>query len=152
MAKLSDIIESFIKNMMDESEDDELEIARNELANHFSCAPSQINYVLMTRFTNDKGYYIESKRGGGGCIKIRRIQFEENKPVYMIMNEKIGNNITYDSAVKIIEALYEFGYINDKEVQIMKGAINDRALAQNVSNRNALRANILKSMITVILL
>lgn len=152
MARLSDIIEEFIKDMIRESEDEELEIVRNELANHFSCAPSQINYVLTTRFTTDKGYFIESKRGGGGYIRIKRIQIENYKPINSIVNEKIGNNITYDGAVRIIESLYELGYIGEKEENIMKGAVNERALAQVTEGRNALRANILKSMITVVLL
>ena len=152
MARLSDIIEEFIKDMMKENKEEELEIVRNELANYFSCAPSQINYVLTTRFTTDKGYYIESKRGGGGCIRIRRIQFQNYKPLFSIINGKIGNNITYDTGVKIIEGLYETGYINEKESNIMKAAINERALSNDTEYRNILRANILKSMITVILL
>ncbi len=68
VARLSDIIEDFIKEMFQENNESELQIKRNELANYFSCAPSQINYVLTTRFTEDKGYYIESKRGGGGAL------------------------------------------------------------------------------------
>ncbi|WP_035292621.1 CtsR family transcriptional regulator [Clostridium sp. KNHs214] len=152
MARLSDIIEEFIKDMMKENQEEELEIVRNELANYFSCAPSQINYVLTTRFTNDKGYYIESKRGGGGCIRIRRIQVQNYKPLFSIINEKIGNNITYDTGVKIIEGLYEARYISEKESNIMKAAINERALSNNTQDRNTLRADILKSMITVILL
>lgn len=72
MARLSDIIEEFIKDMLDDAQDNELQIQRNELANKFSCAPSQINYVLTTRFTANKGYYIESRRGGGGCIVIKK--------------------------------------------------------------------------------
>jgi len=70
MARLSDIIEDFIKDMLQNTQKSQLEIKRNELANYFGCAPSQINYVLTTRFTVDKGYYIESKRGGGGHILI----------------------------------------------------------------------------------
>ena len=68
MARLSDIIESFIKEMLNENGGDQVQIQRNELADQFRCAPSQINYVLTTRFTSDKGYVIESRRGGGGHI------------------------------------------------------------------------------------
>lgn len=70
MSRLSDIIEQFIKGLMEDASTDMLEIRRNELADHFNCAPSQINYVLATRFTIDKGYYIVSRRGGGGFIRI----------------------------------------------------------------------------------
>lgn len=152
MPRLSDIIEQFIKDMMEENEEDELEIGRNELANYFSCAPSQINYVLTTRFTADRGYYIESKRGGGGCIRIKKVQINDSEPLFNIINSKIGNNITYDNSVKIINGLLEAQVIDDKQSNIMKAAINDRALFRYVENKNALRANILKSMIMSILL
>ena len=70
--RLSDTIEHFIKELMTQ-EEPEVELRRNELAEYFSCAPSQINYVLATRFTPDNGYIIESRRGGGGYIRIVRI-------------------------------------------------------------------------------
>ena len=72
MAQLSDSIEQFIKNLMEE--DRQIDLKRNELAQHFGCAPSQINYVLATRFSIDHGYVIESRRGGGGYVRIIRIQ------------------------------------------------------------------------------
>lgn len=70
MAKMSDLIEMFIKELLEDNSSDMIEIQRNELASYFKCAPSQINYVLTTRFSMDKGYLIESQRGGGGSIKI----------------------------------------------------------------------------------
>lgn len=76
MTRLSDVIEKFIKDMIRNSEDSQLQIVRNELANYFNCSPSQINYVLTTRFTIDKGYFIENKRGGGGCIIIKHFKLE----------------------------------------------------------------------------
>lgn len=72
MAQLSDSIEQFIKDLMEE--DRQIDLKRNELAQHFGCAPSQINYVLATRFSIDHGYVIESRRGGGGYVRIIRIQ------------------------------------------------------------------------------
>ena len=76
MARLSDIIENFIKEMIDRNGGDQVLIQRNELADQFRCAPSQINYVLTTRFTYEKGYVIESRRGGGGHILIKQINYE----------------------------------------------------------------------------
>ncbi|AKN33011.1 CtsR family transcriptional regulator [Clostridium carboxidivorans P7] len=151
MARLSDIIEVFIKDMLDNSKESQLQIGRNELASYFSCAPSQINYVLTTRFTTDKGYYIESKRGGGGCIIIRRVQFDENKSLAEIINEKLGNSITYDSAVQIIHGLLESGIITEREGSILKIVINDRTLNSSTDKKNKLRSDILKSVIMVIL-
>ena len=151
MARLSDVIEQFIKEMIKENSESELQIQRNELANLFSCAPSQINYVLTTRFTTDKGYYIESKRGGGGCILIRRVDYVEHKSLAEYINEKIGDSITYDSGVQIIDSLLESNKITQREALLMKVAINDRTLVQG-DNRNRLRADILKSLIMVVLM
>ncbi|MGO5091403.1 CtsR family transcriptional regulator [Clostridium sp. FAM 1755] len=151
MARLSDIIEDFIKEMFQENNESELQIGRNELANYFSCAPSQINYVLTTRFTEDKGYYIESKRGGGGCIIIRRIEFTNNKNLKEIIVDKIGNSITYDNAINIIHGLVETNVITEREAIIMKIAINDRVFGNIDISKNMLRANILKNIIMVII-
>lgn len=152
MARLSDIIEVFIKNMLDESQNRELEIQRNELAIHFNCSPSQINYVLTTRFTTNKGYYIESRRGGGGCIIIRRIVIQSHEPIMDIIIEKIGEGITYDSAVQIIDGLKDTGAIDEREANLMKSSVNDRTLCSCNKERNKIRADILKSMLMVILL
>ncbi|MCR1935650.1 CtsR family transcriptional regulator [Clostridium tepidum] len=151
VARLSDIIEDFIKEMFKENNESELQIRRNELANYFSCAPSQINYVLTTRFTEDKGYYIESKRGGGGCIIIKRIKFTNNKNLKEIIMDKIGNSITYDNAINIIHGLVETDVITEREGIIMKIAINDRVFGNVDINKNMLRANILKNIIMVII-
>jgi transcriptional regulator CtsR len=149
MTRLSDVIEQFIKDLFNDDNDKELMIQRNELANYFSCAPSQINYVLTTRFTTDRGYYIESRRGGGGYIVIRRMNYGKGKNLSEIIMEKIGDNITYDRGHQIIEGLRESGVITDREANIMKVAINDRTLSVS-DNRNVLRADILKSIIMVI--
>ncbi|APC81590.1 CtsR family transcriptional regulator [Clostridium botulinum] len=151
MARLSDIIEDFIKEMFQENNESELQIKRNELANYFSCAPSQINYVLTTRFTEDKGYYIESKRGGGGCIIIKRIEFTDNKNLKELIVDRIGNSITYDNAINIIDGLVETAFITEREAIIMKIAINDRVFGNIDANKNMLRANILKNIIMVII-
>ncbi|KGO12567.1 CtsR family transcriptional regulator [Clostridium botulinum] len=151
MARLSDIIEDFIKEMFQENNESELQIKRNELANYFSCAPSQINYVLTTRFTEDKGYYIESKRGGGGCIIIKRIEFTDNKNLKELIVDRIGNSITYDNAINIIDGLVETAVITEREAIIMKIAINDRVFGNIDANKNMLRANILKNIIMVII-
>jgi transcriptional regulator of stress and heat shock response len=151
MIRLSDIIEEFIKDLLKSNDENEIQIQRNELASHFSCAPSQINYVLTTRFTKDKGYYIESKRGGGGCIIIKRYIVNQNKSLAQFINEKIGESITCDGALKIIYGLKETELISTRESEIMKAAVNDRTLSSNLENRNNLRADILKCMILKIL-
>ena len=150
MARLSDIIELFIKQLIEDTDKSELQIQRNELANYFSCAPSQINYVLTTRFTMDKGYYIESKRGGGGYIVIRRVEFGSSKSLYEALSEKIGCSTTYDAGAKILNGLLEHNIITEREARIMKIAINDRTLGV-LENKNKIRADLLMAMITTII-
>jgi len=149
MARLSDIIEDFLKELIDENSDSELQIQRNELANKFSCAPSQINYVLTTRFTTDKGYYIESRRGGGGYIVIKRADYKLQDSLVDIINEKIGDSITYDGGILIIDGLYQRDFITEREMRLMKAVVNDRSLG-NIADKNKVRADLLKSLIMVI--
>ncbi|MGN2371780.1 CtsR family transcriptional regulator [Clostridium cagae] len=150
MAKLSDIIEEFIKAMFNDSGENVVLIQRNELADQFRCAPSQINYVLTTRFTYNKGYLIESKRGGGGHIIIKQVDNDSSSRREEIINQSIGNTVTYHNAVNIIDNLFESDIITEKECELMKIAINDRTLI-SVENRNKIRADIFKAMIMVIL-
>lgn len=150
MARLSDVIEEFIKHLIESSTEEELQIQRNELANYFNCAPSQINYVLTTRFTIDKGYYIESRRGGGGYIVIRKVEFERSRSLMDAINERIGNNLTYDGGTLIIDGLLEADIISERESLLMKVAINDRTLGI-LENKNKIRADILKAMLMAII-
>ena len=149
MARISDIIAKFINDMIEEEKDKEIIIQRNELADKFNCAPSQINYVLTTRFTTEKGYVIESRRGGGGYIIINRIEYNKESKLDKI-NRSIGNSLTYSSAVLLLEHLYDINLISRREVEIIKISINDRTLSYS-ENKNKVRADILKSIIMVIL-
>lgn len=152
MSRLSDIIEDFIKELLEESDSSELEIGRNDLANQFRCAPSQISYVLTTRFSTESGYYVESRRGGGGYIRIRKIQDEANETLGRLFESKIGESITYNAAYNIINSLSNRNIITVREGNIMKAAINDRSLAVPADQKNIIRAKILKAMIRIILL
>lgn len=150
MPRLSNIIERFIKEMLEEAENGVIEIGRNELAEQFGCAPSQINYVLTTRFTPHKGYYIESRRGGGGYIKIMKVGIEDEDIKDLIINV-IGDAITKNKAQHLIENLREEDIISKREEKLMKAAIEDTALAKVTAERNNLRADILKNMLLIIL-
>lgn len=151
MPRISDIIEEFIKQMLEESSEDILEIQRNELASRFGCVPSQINYVLMTRFTVDKGYYIESKRGGGGSIRITRVSLDTNDYLSNLISERIGSSITQNTAESYIDSFREQGLITHRESAFMKAAINDKTLLGQSQDRDALRANILKAMLLILI-
>ncbi len=144
MAGLSNIIERFIKELIEDAENGIIEIQRNEMAQFFECSPSQINYVLSTRFTPYKGYYIESRRGGGGYIKIIKVGIEGNEDIGNIIVNTIGDSITKNKAYHIIEGLLEEGIITKREEEIIKVAIGDRSLVSTEEDRNMIRANILK--------
>ena len=150
MARLSDIIEAFIKQMFDGNTDKIIFIQRNELADQFRCAPSQINYVLTTRFTYERGYLIESKRGGGGHIAIKQLEHDDSNQRERLINENIGEAITYHNPNALLNHLLESGVIEERECEIMKIAVNDRSLT-SAEDKNKVRADILKAMMMIIL-
>ncbi|WP_194192650.1 CtsR family transcriptional regulator [Clostridium chrysemydis] len=150
MARLTDVIEKFIKEMLKNEEDHKIYIQRNELADQFRCAPSQINYVLTTRFTYAKGYVIESRRGGGGHILIKEVRHVDSENRTKLIKESIGDSITYHNAIALIDNLLETELINKKEYELIKISMNDKTLASS-DNRNRLRSDILKGMLMVII-
>ena len=145
MAQLSDSIEQFIKDLM--NEDAHIELRRNELAQHFGCAPSQINYVLATRFSVDHGYIIESRRGGGGYVRIVRLQTRSEQNLLDALLTRVGNSIDEETANAIISNLYERKMITRGEALIMKSAIARNALALPVSAKDVLRAAVFRNML-----
>jgi len=141
---LSDIIEGFIKELLEENDQSTVEIQRNILAQQFDCAPSQINYVLSTRFGNDRGYIVESRRGGGGYIRIFKVRSSEDGE----LNESIGDSITYNKSHGLLCTLADREVISPRELMIMKRVLSDRALSNvGYEYRNKLRADLLKEMI-----
>lgn len=150
MAGLTSDIEEFLKAMLSQSTDGMLEIGRNDLAIKFDCAPSQINYVLSTRFTPHNGYLIESKRGGNGFIKIITIVEEDNYLSYLVKN--LNEQMTEANADSLFKDLYNREYLNEDEFLLAKYATSDKALAKIRSDmRNFLRSDIIKNMILSIL-
>ena len=135
MARISDTIENFIKDMINEERERQVLIQRNELADKFSCA---------------KGYIIESKRGGGGCIVIKKITYDDKDERLLLINTSIGESITYGGALSILDHLKDTKNITEKEYEIIKISLNDRTLV-SVEDKNKLRADMLKGIITVIL-
>ncbi len=148
MAGLSNSIEAFLKELLNKSNDDYIEIGRNELANQFNCAPSQINYVLTTRFTPYKGYYIESRRGGSGYVKIIKLTIKDDSVIKEIIENAIGDRITKDKSNGIIDMLLEEDLISEREALIMTHALEDNTLQKvDFNDRNILRADLLKNML-----
>lgn len=149
--RISDNIEGFLKKLLHESEEMSIEIQRNELAKFFVCSPSQINYVLMTRFSLQQGYTIESKRGGGGYIKITRLLMDKQNFVQHIINEELRTYLSRAEAVRTIRTLAEYKLISVREAMIMQAAIDDAALTAPIILKNQIRTNILKNMLVALL-
>lgn len=149
MAKLSNSIEEFLNSLLEDA-NGILEIQRSEISDRFNCAPSQINYVLTTRFTPYKGYYVESRRGGGGYIRIVRVEIKNKNRMEKIFNDEIGESITKNKSDQIIEELKNLEYISVRESELLKVLLSDRSLAK-AENKNELRADILKNIMLVIL-
>lgn len=151
MAILSDSIEQFIKSMMDEYEG-MIELQRNELANYFSCAPSQINYVLATRFSPEKGYVTESRRGGGGYIKVVKLGMgDKHNRLLALITDKLGQgSISKRDADALIQGLLETEVIEQSQGRILRAAVSDKALNVPIT-KDQLRASILKEMLLALL-
>ena len=145
MAQLSDTIEQFILSMMEG--DMQIDLRRNELAQHFGCAPSQINYVLATRFSVDHGYLIESQRGGGGFVRIVRIQKRADGDLLNILLERVGNSISEEEAAGVITQLRTAGLVTANEAKLLRAGVGRNALALPVSAKDVLRASVLREML-----
>ena len=142
---ISDIIENYIKELL--TNDNEVIIKRNDLANYFNCVPSQINYVIATRFTNEHGFIVESRRGGGGGITIRKVLLTKNDYISTLISS-IGNYLKQNEAYSYIKTLFEYDIITKREANIMFAAVSDNTLNIDGENKDYLRAKIMKNMLT----
>ncbi len=147
--KISDLITNEILRMLNESEENTAEIQRNDFANIIGCAPSQINYVLSSRFTPEHGYIIESRRGGGGYIKISRVVMRKSTAFMHIINS-IGDSIDTMSARIVIENCLQSELISKETARIMYAALSNNVMRSvPVILQDSLRAAILKEMLLV---
>ena len=142
---ISDIIEAFLLETL--GEDDSLNISRNELASYFSVAPSQINYVLSTRFTPNKGYVIESHRGGGGFITVVRLSGTPHSILNEIINNSPAVGYTQNGAFDVLERMTREKLISTNEFALLKSVMSDNALTTPTqTNKNVMRASMLKEL------
>ena len=149
--KISESIEQFIKRLLAEAHGGTIDLQRNELASQLGCAPSQINYVISTRFTTENGYIVESRRGGGGYIRITRINLVLDEFLMHIINS-IGNSISAAEAEVFITNCLEGGAIQSDEAALISAAISDNSLA-NIPQpmRDGVRAKIFKNMLITLI-
>lgn len=149
MQTISDIIESFLLETL--GNEISLCINRNELANYFSVAPSQINYVLSTRFTPERGYVIESRRGGGGSVTVSKIQSDGMDDIIESISDAFEDGISYSRAAGVIDRLISDEVLTPSEGALIKAAVTDKALLAPTMMKDRLRGSVLKSVFLEIL-
>jgi transcriptional regulator CtsR len=147
MRNISDIIEQYLKNILHESPEGAIEIQRNDLAERFECVPSQINYVISTRFTLEKGYLVESKRGGGGYIRLQRITLPTYGALQVHILQSIGDQMDQTAAEGLIYQLKEGCHITVKEACLLQAAVSRDVLVLKLPLRDQIRANLLKALL-----
>lgn len=144
--RMSDLVAQHILEML-EAQNGNAEIRRNELANDLGCVPSQINYVITSRFTPEQGYIVESRRGGGGYIRITRVKMDKSTSVMHIVNS-IGRTLDKASAEIMIKNMYNGSVIDLKTAKLLLAAMSERVYAEVPQElKDVLRARIFKNML-----
>jgi transcriptional regulator CtsR len=147
---ISDVIEQYLKQVLDISKEKAIEIKRSEVADKFQCVPSQINYVINTRFTLERGYLVESKRGGGGYIRIVKVKTHDRTHLIDQIIELINHQVSQTNAEDIILRLVEENIISNREAKIMLSVMDRSVLFLNLPERDELRSRLLVSMLSTL--
>ena len=145
---ITDYIERHIKRLLEQDAASVVDIQRNLLADQLGCAPSQINYVLATRFSRDRGYLIESRRGGGGYIRIIRLS---TKPSERVREMLSSQRLTQAQAMQRIAWLEEYGWLSKREAALMRAALDSSVLKLSLPERDIVRAQIFRAMLTTLI-
>ena len=144
---ITDLIASFLQDSLEESENGVLEVQRNDLAQRFNCVPSQINYVMSTRFSPERGYIVESRRGGNGYIRITRVQVDR-QTLLMHVTHSLGDQVDLSSARAILSNLVQAGALEENTGRSLLAAVGDKALgAVPREVRDTVRADIMKQVL-----
>ena len=144
--RMSDLVAQYIIEMLDR-ENGSAEIQRNELAGNLGCLPSQINYVITSRFTPEKGYIVESRRGGGGFIRISRVKMDRGTALMYIINS-IGTTLDKASAEAMLKNMLQRDMIEHTSAKLIASALSDRTITNvEQSKRDAVRADLFKNML-----
>ena len=146
---ISDLIASFLQDSLDTAENGVLEVQRSDLAQRFNCVPSQINYVMSTRFSPERGYIVESRRGGNGYIRITRVRVDRETLLMHVINS-LGGSVDLSSARAILSNLVQSGAMDRALGQTILTAVGDKALGQVPrEKRDAGGAGMLKEVLTL---
>lgn len=152
MRNISDVIEQYLKQVLKESQANAIEIKRQDIAQRFECAPSQINYVINTRFTVEKGYLVESKRGGGGYIRIRRVILHEKQDVLSSLMDVIHEHPRLNEQLveNVLIRLVEEQMMHEQEAQLIYHLLSDETLNLQVDDRSYIRRQQLLALMKVL--
>ena len=144
---ISDLIARFLQESLEEADDGVLEVQRSDLAQRFNCVPSQINYVMSTRFSPERDYIVESRRGGNGYIRITRVRVDRQTLLMQVINS-LGTQVDLASAKAILSNLVQAGALSEDAGRSLLAAIGDRALAAVPREiRDTVRADIMKQVL-----
>lgn len=150
--RISDEITAYILHMLEQADDGEAELQRNVLAEELGCVPSQISYVLTSRFTPEQGYIVESRRGGGGYIRIHRIKYRNEMPPLMHTVNAIGDALSDRTARAILQNLVDGGYLSPENARVMAAGVSEQAYREiPADRRDRLRAAAMKLMLTALI-
>ncbi len=143
---ITDMIAQFIDEVLNETEGS-AELRRADIASRFGCVPSQVNYVISTRFSPERGYIVESRRGGGGYIRIRRVRMDPQQLIMHTVNA-VGDRIDAQTTAALVANAVDSGALTRGAGVLMLAATSDSALRPApVEYRDAVRASILKQML-----
>ena len=147
---MSDAIEMFLHGLIKASDDNTIEIQRAEVASRFSCAPSQINYVLQTRFVPERGYHVESRRGGGGYIRITKASDSQTELLRMALVH-CNQPLEQRQAGHIVTMLLKEGLITEREGRLIMAVMDRQALLLELPWRDELRRSLLRAMLSTLI-
>lgn len=142
---MSDVIEEYLKKFL--KSNDQVEIRRNEIAEHFNCVPSQINYVIKTRFTVQQGYIVESKRGGGGYIRIMKVNLIEEIDIITSLIDLLKPKLSIKQAVHMIHNLYENDIVSQNEAELLLVTMEKDSLELAGDKADYLRSQIMRNIL-----
>ncbi|GAB3795921.1 CtsR family transcriptional regulator [Virgibacillus kimchii] len=148
MSNISDVIEQYLKQILKAQGKNVIEIKRSEIADQFQCVPSQINYVINTRFTVEKGYIVESKRGGGGYIRIIKVIHQDKSELIDEIIAMVQPKVTQQVAVDVLSRMVEEELITEREMKIMASVMDRNVLAFQLPLRDEIRSRLLTTMLS----
>jgi transcriptional regulator CtsR len=148
---MADYIEAYLKELLSDTAGGVIEIRRRELADQFRCVPSQINYVLETRFPFEKGYLVESRRGGGGYIRIMRLEWRTERDLFAELSELISDSISAQRAEELLFRLVEAKILQEREAVLLKALVEQSSSSAESQLQDKLRATLLRNLLIVTL-